>query len=105
MEKLLALEMVRVTEAAAIASARVMGRGDRMGADKLATEAGVDGILAVTPYYSRPAVTGLEAHFRAIAEATTLPIVLYDIPARTGRRLSASMIMWSSCRCVTERPR
>ena len=39
MEKLLALEMVRVTEAAAIASARVMGRGDRMGADKLATEA------------------------------------------------------------------
>ena len=39
MEKLLALEMVYVTEMAAIASARVMGRGDRMGADKLATEA------------------------------------------------------------------
>ena len=52
-----------------------------------ATRAGVRGILAVTPYYSRPSQAGLDGHFRAVAAATDLPVVLYDIPGRTGRRL------------------
>jgi 4-hydroxy-tetrahydrodipicolinate synthase len=54
---------------------------------RAATAAGVAGILAVGPYYSRPPQRGLEAHFRAIAEATDLPVVLYDIPVRTGRKI------------------
>ena len=47
-------------------------------------EAGADGILSVTPYYSRPTQEGLYRHFQAIAESTPLPIVVYNVPSRTG---------------------
>lgn len=59
----------------------------------MAAEAGVDGLLVVTPYYSRPPQTGLLAHFRAIAASVELPIILYDIPSRTARKIEHDTLL------------
>jgi 4-hydroxy-tetrahydrodipicolinate synthase len=60
---------------------------------KEATKLGVAGILAVTPYYNRPPQSGIEGHMRAMAASTALPVVVYDIPARTGRKIATSLIL------------
>ena len=59
---------------------------------KMAADVGADAALVVTPYYNRPSQAGIEAHFRAVARATELPVIAYDIPKRTGRELRASTL-------------
>lgn len=59
---------------------------------KLATRLGVDAVLAVTPYYTRPSPRGLYLHFAAIAEATPRDVVLYNVPSRTGSDLTPDVV-------------
>ena len=55
-----------------------------------ASTTGIAGILATTPAYARPSQRGIAGHFEAIAESTSLPVMLYDIPSRTGRKIMSS---------------
>lgn len=60
---------------------------------EMATEAGANGILSVAPYYNRPSQEGLYRHFAASAAATDLPVMVYDVPGRTGRKIATSTIV------------
>ncbi|MFN0118048.1 MAG: 4-hydroxy-tetrahydrodipicolinate synthase [Elusimicrobiota bacterium] len=60
---------------------------------KEAKRLGADGVLSVNPYYNRPTQEGLKSHFGAIARATSLPVVLYNIPSRTGVQLTVDTVV------------
>lgn len=58
-----------------------------------AAGAGMDAVLIVTPYYNRPSQAGIEAHFQHVCAATELPVIVYDIPVRTGRKIGSDLIL------------
>lgn len=64
-----------------------------IGLTEQAAKLGIAGVLGVCPFYSRPSQAGLETHFRAIAGATDLPVLLYDIPVRTGRKIESTTLV------------
>jgi 4-hydroxy-tetrahydrodipicolinate synthase len=58
-----------------------------------AKKAGMDGVMAVVPYYNKPSRAGLVAHFEAIAQAAQLPVMVYNVPGRTGSNMDADTIL------------
>ncbi|HXO17080.1 MAG TPA: 4-hydroxy-tetrahydrodipicolinate synthase [Candidatus Dormibacteraeota bacterium] len=73
--------------ATVVANAGTNATRDSVVAAQEAQDAGADAILAVVPYYNKPTQSGMLAHFGAIAEATPLPVVVYNIPGRTGANM------------------
>ena len=72
------------------------GSNDRRAATELTeqvTAAGASAVLTVTPYYNRPSQAGLKQHFLAVANSTDLPVVIYDIPVRTGRKVETPILL------------
>ncbi|MEW6546490.1 MAG: 4-hydroxy-tetrahydrodipicolinate synthase [Bacillota bacterium] len=65
---------------------------DSMRLTRLAEKAGVKGVMLVTPYYNKPPAEGLYRHFRAVAESTSLPIILYNVPGRTGVNMGPATV-------------
>jgi len=92
-------EIIRVVKATVGNSVKVLaGAGDNetsfsIDQAKRAQKAGADGVLIVTPYYNKPPQAGIKAHFRAVAGATDLPVMMYDIPGRTGVELESDSII------------
>ncbi len=81
-----------VVDAAAGRAPVIAGVGSNSTAKTLETTRkacglGVDGVLVVTPYYNKPTQAGMKAHFRRVADASTVPVVLYNVPGRTGVNL------------------
>lgn len=71
------------------------GSNDTRGSIELTKEAekvGVDGVMLVGPYYNKPSQEGLFQHFKAIAESTGLPVIIYNVPGRTGKNIEAETI-------------
>src|SRR5579872_1935483 len=79
--------------AAVIANAGSNDTRDSVAAAREAERAGADAILAVVPYYNKPTQRGMIAHFSAIAQATPLPIVIYNIPSRTGVNMFSDTLL------------
>src|SRR5450631_996872 len=71
-----------------IAGAGSNSTGQAIKLTRHAEAAGADAVLSVVPYYNKPMQSGIYAHFQAIADSTTLPLILHDIPARTIRELA-----------------
>ncbi len=85
-----------VTEAVTIPVVAGTGSNDTRHTVELTGQAagcGVAGVLVVGPYYNRPPQAGIEAHLRAAAAATDLPLMVYDVPGRTGRRIAHDVLV------------
>ncbi len=92
------LELLSTVKRAVANKAKiVMGAGSNstetaVKMSKLVQKEGADAILSVVPYYNKPSQAGMFAHFSAVAESTDLPIILYNIPSRTGVNMSVETI-------------
>jgi 4-hydroxy-tetrahydrodipicolinate synthase len=85
-----------VAEAVTVPVVAGTGTNDTAHSVHLTTEAsklGVAGVLALCPYYNRPSQAGIDAHLRAVAAATDLPVMVYDIPIRTGRKIATPTLL------------
>jgi 4-hydroxy-tetrahydrodipicolinate synthase len=82
-----------IGEATVVAGAGTNDTRHSIHLTKRAEQAGVDAILAVAPYYLRPPQEGVFQHFRAIAESTSLPVIVYNVPGRVGLNISLETLL------------
>ena len=93
------LEIIKVVKSTVGSRVKVLsGAGDNetsytVEQAKRSADAGADGLLIVAPYYNKPPQAGIEAHFKAVASVTDLPIMMYDIPGRTGVEIESDTIV------------
>ncbi len=85
--------VVEAVDAPVVAGAGSNNTASAVENSRRATEAGAAGLLHVAGYYNRPSQAGLSEHFRACADATDLPILMYDIPGRTGRKIATETMV------------
>ncbi len=87
------IELCRGSSTLVVAGTGSNQTEDTVNFSRWASEQGVSGVLVVTPYYNKPSAAGLLAHFTAVAEAVSCPVVLYNVPGRTGTSLSIETIV------------
>ncbi len=93
------IEIIKVVKSTVGSRVKVLsGAGDNetsytVEQAKRSADAGAHGLLIVTPYYNKPPQAGIEAHFKAVASSTDLPIMMYDIPGRTGVEIESDTIV------------
>jgi 4-hydroxy-tetrahydrodipicolinate synthase len=93
------IQLVKTGKAVAAGRARIItGGGSNETAHaielyKASEKAGADGVMVVTPYYNKPTQAGVLTHFRMIADATELPMIMYDIPGRSGIQITYDTIL------------
>jgi|TARA_B100001758_G_scaffold120434_1_gene103481 4-hydroxy-tetrahydrodipicolinate synthase len=85
--------VVQAVDIPVIAGAGSNDTGSAITNTQRCEQAGAKGILSVTPYYNRPSQAGLYEHYLRISDSTELPIMLYDIPIRTGRKLESETML------------
>ena len=95
-EHMMVIEVVREETAGRVPV--IAGTGSNSTAEAIemtmaAEKLGVDGSLQVSPYYNRPSQQGIYEHYKAIAESTSLPLIIYNIPFRTGRNIEVDTIL------------
>ena len=89
----IAVEVAKGTNAKVLAGAGSNATHEAIDIAKHAQEAGVDAIFSVSPYYNKPSQEGLYQHYKAIATAVEIPVMLYNVPGRTGVDISADTVV------------
>lgn len=87
-----AVQELKNTSVKIFAGIGTYNTADSVQSAQWASEAGVDGVVAVTPYYNKPSQSGMQAHFEAIANAISCDVILYNVPKRTGVNLAPETV-------------
>lgn len=95
----IAVDVCKGTNVKVLAGAGSNATHEAVGLAEFAQEHGADGILSVAPYYNKPTQEGLYLHYKEIAKAVTIPVLLYNVPGRTGCNISAetSIRLFNDC--------